>query len=81
MGETAEDYEGDWGDVPLAYASKVQSAPASTGFDQQISQQIQKSVENNDVEITAVLKEIRSLLRKNYQKGASKDGKRAIMKE
>ncbi|MCD8011957.1 MAG: hypothetical protein LUG99_02030, partial [Lachnospiraceae bacterium] len=81
MGETAEDYEGDWGDVPLAYASKVQSAPASTGFDQQISQQIQKSVENNDVEITAVLKEIRTLLRKNYQKGASKDGKRAIMKE
>lgn len=65
MGETAEDYEGDWGDVPLAYASKVQSAPASTGFDQQISQQIQKSVENNDVEITAVLKEIRALLMKS----------------
>ncbi|MCD7805701.1 MAG: phage portal protein [Oscillospiraceae bacterium] len=81
MGETAENYEGDWGDVPLAYASKVQSAPASTGFDQQISQQIQKSVENNDVEITAVLKEIRTLLRKNYQKGASKSGNRAIIKD
>uniref|UniRef100_A0AAU8AWJ7 Portal protein n=1 Tax=Dulem virus 37 TaxID=3145755 RepID=A0AAU8AWJ7_9CAUD len=65
-GETAEDYEGDWGNLPLSY-SKTQVQPQATGLDQQISQQIQKSVENKDEEIAVVLKEIRKLLMKSAQ--------------
>ncbi len=63
IGETAEDFEGDWGDTPLAYSKASQpAAQGLTGLDQQISQQVQKSVENGDEEITVVLKEIRKLL-------------------
>ena len=38
-----------------------------TGLDQQLSQQIQKSVEHGDDEITVVLKEIRKLLMKGAE--------------
>ena len=38
-----------------------------TGLDQQLSQQIQKSVERGDDEITVVLKEIRKLLMKGAE--------------
>lgn len=61
LGEVAEDYPDDWGNVPLAYTKTAQAS--EQGFDQQLSQQIRKAVENDDAEITAVLKEIRSLLR------------------
>lgn len=66
FGETAENFEGDWADLPLSY-SQMQSAAQSAaqslaGLDQQISQQVQKSVENGDEEITVILKEIRKLL-------------------
>ena len=68
IGETAEDFEGDWGDTPLAYSKASQpAAPAMTGLAQQLSQQIQKSVERGDDEITVVLKEIRKLLMKGAE--------------
>jgi len=54
FGEVSENYKGDWGDIPLAYASL---SPAG-----QLDQQIQKAAARDDVEITAVLKEIRKLL-------------------
>jgi hypothetical protein len=62
FGEIAENYEGDWGDVPLAYTKAAQAS--GQGFDAQLSRQIQKSAENQDVEITAVLTEIRAVLTK-----------------
>lgn len=58
FGETSENFEGDWADMPLSVA-QMQGA---SGLDQQLSQQIQKSVERKDDEITVVLKEIRKLL-------------------
>lgn len=68
IGETAEDFEGDWGDTPLAYSKASQPATqAMTGLDSQLSQQIQKSVEHGDDEITVVLKEIRKLLMKGAE--------------
>ena len=68
IGETAEDFEGDWGDTPLAYSKASQPATqAMTGLDMQLSQQIQKSVEHGDDEITVVLKEIRKLLMKGAE--------------
>ena len=77
LGETAENFDGDWADLPMAYlqmqgGGSEQGAPEGTPeeapekpdakLDEQISQQIEKSVEHNDAEITAVLKEIRKLL-------------------
>lgn len=58
LGETSENFEGDWADLPLSVAQTQGTA----GFDSQLSQQIQKSVEHRDDEITVVLKEIRKLL-------------------
>jgi len=52
LGETSDDYEGEWGNIPIAF-SKLGS---------QLTQQITKSVNNGDTEITAVLKEIRAFL-------------------
>lgn len=67
FGETSENFESDWGDIPLAYAKVAQPSnhegQEESGFDRELSQQVQKAVENNDVEITAVLKEIRSILK------------------
>lgn len=63
FGETSENFEGDWGDTPLAYSKAQQpQAQGISGLDLQLSQQIQKSVEHHDEEITVILKEIRKLL-------------------
>jgi len=64
FGEVSENYEGDWGNTPLAYARMLQPEAPGGGLDLQLSQQAKKSIEKNDTEITAVLKEIRSLLLK-----------------
>jgi PBSX family phage portal protein len=60
LGEVSENYPEEWGGIPLAYA-KLSQQPEGQGGG--LDLQIRKSVENNDAEITAVLKEIRSLLR------------------
>jgi PBSX family phage portal protein len=62
LGKEAEPYDGDWGDIPLAY-SKLQppSVPA------QLGQAIQKAEGAGDGEIVAVLKEVRkALLEKSF---------------
>lgn len=64
FGEVSEDYEGDWGDTPLAY-SKTQG----TGFDlgtltMSLQKQIEKAAGNHDDAIVAVMKEVKSLLLK-----------------
>lgn len=61
-----ENYEGDWGDTPLAY-SKTQQPSYGGGFDQGNSQQVQKSAERDDVELVSVMKEIRKFLIKNEE--------------
>lgn len=82
MGEVSEDYEGDWGNIPLAY-SKSQASTTGMDIALQVGKQIQKSAENNDVEITAVLKEIRALLTKSHnseKNGFTSIEDRSIMK-
>lgn len=59
MGEVSEDYEGEWGDVPLAYAKTQLSTPA---IDTQLTQQIQKAADAGATEVVAVMKEVRALL-------------------
>ena len=95
LGEVAENYEGDWGDTPIAITQlqgggqggTPENAPDEAnmqGLDEQLDQQIKKSVERNDDEITAVLKEIRKLLTEsdlNAEKPFTFIGKGDIIKE
>ena len=64
-GEVAEDYEGEWGDMPLVY-HKSQSG---TGFDlgslsTSLQKQIEKAADQHDDAIVAVMKEVKRLLLK-----------------
>ena len=63
-GETAEDYEGEWGDVPLAY-SKTQGGGFDLGqLTMSLQKQIAKAAENHDDAVVAVMKEVKRLLMK-----------------
>lgn len=73
LGEQAENYEGDWGDTPLVMQSFL--AQNQTVMPQ-LDAQIQKAVGNHDDEIVAVMKEVRSLLKKAF----TNDQKNPIMK-
>lgn len=67
-----EDYEGDWGDIPLQYvkasSEKQMEEPGyqkKTIFSEklkQVDEQIQKAHDNRDVEVVAVMKEVRRML-------------------
>lgn len=64
-GEVAEDYEGEWGDMPLVY-HKSQSG---TGFDlgsltTSLQKQMEKAADQHDDAIVAVMKEVKRLLLK-----------------
>ncbi len=60
-GETAENYEGDWADLPLSLANK--SGGAMDMMMGGLETQIGKAEASNDDEIVAVLKEVRRLLK------------------
>lgn len=80
--EPAEDFEGDWGNVPLAYSKTAQ--PSYGGFDQGNAQQVRKSAEHDDIELMSVMKEIRQILIKNSENGENPftfSENRAIIKE
>lgn len=63
-GETAEDYEGEWGDIPLAY-SKTQGGGFDLGqLTMSLQKQIAKAAENHDDAVVAVMKEVKRLLMK-----------------
>lgn len=66
FGETAEDYPEEWGDVPLAY-SKTQSSGTSFDLGQltmSLQKQIEKAAGNHDDAVVAIMKEVKSLLKK-----------------
>lgn len=72
MGETSDDYDGDWGDTPLAYTKSVPpSTTLPADWSVQLSKQIQKAQTANDDAVVAVLKEVRSLLLKMEKVGAA----------
>lgn len=63
-GETAEDYEGEWGDIPLAYA-KTQGGGFDLGqLTTSLQKQIEKAAGNRDDSVVAVMKEVKRLLMK-----------------
>ena len=65
-GETAEDYEGDWGDTPLAY-SKSQGGGMDFDLGQltmSLQKQIEKAAGQHDDTVVAVMKEVKRLLLK-----------------
>ena len=67
-----EDYEGDWGDIPLQYVkASTEKQMEEPGFQKkaisseelkQVDEQIQKAHDNRDVEVIAVMKEVRKML-------------------
>lgn len=67
-GQTSEDYEGDWGNVPLAYGDsiKVEGNPEIdiSQLTMSLQKQIQKAAANHDDAVVAVMKEVKNLLLK-----------------
>jgi PBSX family phage portal protein len=58
-GEDSENYEGDWGDIPIAVAKIQQSAGTP---EEQLEKQIAKAVNAGDTAIVSVMKEVKKLL-------------------
>jgi hypothetical protein len=63
LGEVSEDYEGDWGEIPLAYSK------GSTGTDTLsnllgVSTAIQKAHNNHDDDVVPVLQAIKKYLQR-----------------
>lgn len=62
-GEQAEDYEGDWGDTPLAYSKSQGGAGPDIGkLAEALQKQIAKADADHDDAVVAVMKEVRRLL-------------------
>lgn len=73
MGETSDDYDGEWGDIPLAY-SKSQAPATPAGFGpssvgSQLEAQIAKAAAANNDAVVAVMKEVRDYLRQHEEAG------------
>lgn len=83
LGETSEDYEEDWGNTPLAYA-KTQGASQTptppTEVMEQFEKQLRKAASHNDVEIVAVMKEVKNII-ENSEMGLTKTPKEAIIEK
>lgn len=65
LGETSEDYEEEWGDIPLKiYAERNSSVADVNGIAAQLTQQIQKAQSNNAPdEVVSVMKSVQKLLK------------------
>lgn len=67
IGESAEKYEGDWGDTPIQYLKAVavpSELPTPKELEIKLSEQIKKAAYAKDDEIVSVMKEVRCLLDK-----------------
>ena len=69
LGEKAEDFTEDWGEIPLAVATRQSQADAanagavSPGVMSQLSAQIAKAANDKEDELVAVMKQVRAVLR------------------
>jgi len=65
LGETSEDYEEEWGDIPLKiYTERNSSVTGTNSITAQLTQQIQKAQSNNTPdEVVAVMKSVQKLLK------------------
>lgn len=68
LGDNYEPFEGEWADVPLAYAKMTQT-PAIPDLTAQLEKQIAKAAGAQDDAVVAVMKEVRSLLLKMSKGG------------
>lgn len=68
LGETSDDFEEEWGNIPLAYLKQTMSGQQTsgdfTGYGLQMSveKQIERATQNKDDEIVPVLRSIKRLL-------------------
>lgn len=68
LGDNFEPFEGEWADVPLAYA-KLTQTPNIPDLTAQLEKQIAKAAAGQDDAVVAVMKEVRSLLLKMSKGG------------
>lgn len=68
LGDNFEPFEGEWADIPLAYAKMTQT-PAIPDLTAQLEKQIAKAAGAQDDAVVAVMKEVRSLLLKMSKGG------------
>jgi len=76
-GETAENYQGEWGDIPLAYNKSKNSDIDMGQITMSLQKQIEKAAGNHDDEIVAVMKEVKNLLKRSF----TLSGKSSIIKD
>ena len=64
LGETAEDYEGEWGEIPVIMQQKqAQAEAAKQNLMAQLNTQIEKAQKNDEPDpVVSVLKQVRHLL-------------------
>ncbi|MCL2416041.1 MAG: phage portal protein [Defluviitaleaceae bacterium] len=63
MGDSAENFKGDWGEIPLeARRLGIHESGESESLETQMEMQIQKAIGKKDEDIAVILKEIRNLL-------------------
>lgn len=64
MGETADDYDGEWGEIPIAVQNQLtQAEAAKNNIVAQLNAQIAKAQKNNEAdEVVSVMKQVHKLL-------------------
>ncbi len=62
VGEVAEDYPDDWGNMPLAYHNSQNNGFDISSLTMSLQKQIEKAAGNHDDAIVAVMKEVKRLL-------------------
>lgn len=67
LGEVSEDYDGGWGDIPLAYSKGSMTTNDALSSLFGVNNAIQKALKNRDDDIVPVLKEIKKYLQKLEQ--------------
>ncbi len=67
LGEVSEDYDGEWGEIPIAYSKGSTNATDAISGLLGVNMAIQKAHNNHDDEIVPVLKQIKRYLQKLEQ--------------
>lgn len=70
VGEVAEDYPDDWGNMPLAYHNAQNNGFDISSLTMSLQKQIEKAAGNHDDAVVAVMKEVKRLLIKMEKEAA-----------
>jgi len=68
-GRVSEDYEDDWGNIPIGVNTAPQEASqaAMQGITASLEQQMRKAAKNHDDEVVAIMREIRKMLKSKQE--------------